>query len=345
MPAEWEAREGTLMAWPVRDEAWLGGLAEARDGFVEVANAISEFERVVMIARPGVDADGYACAADARKRLSSSIEIWELPHDDSWLRDNGPTFLLDGAGNRAAVNWRFNAWGEKYRPYDADDRLAPLILERLGVRRYDAPLVLEGGSIHVDGAGTLLTTEECLLAANRNPGLSQAEIESLLREYLGVTSFIWLDRGLAGDETDGHVDNLACFVRPGLVAMQATSDRRDPNFLSSERNLRILMKASDATGKRLDIVTLEQPPARSHRGEALTLSYINYYPVSGGLIVPTFASSGGQDMALSDEQALGVLRELYPDRKIVPIDGMRIIKGGGNVHCITQQIPAAGGNA
>lgn len=345
MPSEWEPREGTLMAWPVRGEAWLDGLAEARDGFVQVANAISDFERLVMIVRGGRDAEGYEAVADARKRLSSSIEIWELPHDDSWLRDNGPTFLLDAKGNRAGVSWRFNAWGEKYRPYDADDRLAALILERLGVRRFDAPIVLEGGSIHVDGEGTLLTTEECLLAKNRNPELSKAKIEDLLRDFLGVKTFVWLDRGLAGDETDGHVDNLACFVKAGLVAMQATSDKNDPNFANSEKNLALLMKARDAAGRRLDLITIEQPPARTCRGEALTLSYINYYPVSGGLIVPVFASSGGTDMATADQRALGILRELYPDRKIVPIDGMRIIKGGGNVHCITQQIPAAGGKA
>ncbi len=332
------------MAWPVRAEAWLDGLAEARDGYVEVANAISEFERVIMIVRPGTEG-GYDAVADARKRLSSAVELWELPHDDSWLRDSGPTFILDAAGKRAAVNWRFNAWGEKYRPYDADDRLAGVIAERLGARRFDAPLVLEGGSIHTDGEGTLLTTAECLLAKNRNPDLDAADIEALLREYLGVTAFIWLDRGLAGDETDGHVDNLACFVRPGLIAMQATADRADANFANSETNLRILMKAEDAAGRRVDLVTIEQPPARYCRSERLTLSYINYYPVSGGLVVPVFASSGGADMAASDERALAVLRELYPGRKIVPIDGMRIIKGGGNVHCITQQIPAVGGNA
>ncbi len=340
MPAEWEGREATLMAWPVRAEAWLDGLDEARDGFVEVANAISGFERVIMIARGNAEADGYSPFKDARKRLSSAIEVWDLPHDDSWLRDNGPTFLLDEKGGRCGIDWRFNAWGRKYEPYDADDRLASLVLRRMETERVAAPLVLEGGSIHTDGEGTLLVTEECLLARNRNPDLSKADIEDLLREYLGVDTFIWLDRGLAGDETDGHVDNLACFVRPGLIAVQVTSDPEQENYANSARNLAILAEARDYAGRRPQVLKIEQPPARSCRGERLTLSYVNYYPVSGGLVIPVFGRDGDSAMRASDERALSTLREAYPGRKTVAIDGLRIIKGGGNVHCITQQIPA-----
>ena len=328
MPAEWAPRTGTLMAWPIRADAWLDGLEEARAGYTEVANAICEFERLIMIVRPD-------CLGDARKRLSAAIEIWELPYDDSWMRDNGPTFLLDEEGNRAAVNWRFNAWGKKYAPYDADDALAPMILERLGVRRFDAPLVMEGGSIHSDEEGTILTTEECLLNKNRNPELTKAEIEGFLRDYVGARSFVWLKKGLPGDETDGHVDNIACFVAPGRVAVQVTSADSDANadFLSGSR---------DAAGRLLEVLRIPEPPARRCRGETLTLSYINYYPVSGGLLVPVFGGDGDSAARKADDRALSLLREAYPGRKIVAIDGMRIIKGGGNVHCITQQIPAAG---
>jgi len=330
MPAEWALREGTLMAWPVRHEAWLDGLDEAREGFAEVANAIGERERVIMVARPD-------SAADARRRLSSAIEIWELPHDDSWMRDNGPTFLLNGKGERAAVNWRFNAWGGKYAPYEADDALAPLVLERLGVRRFDAPLVMEGGSIHSDGEGTILTTAECLLNPNRNPGLSKTDIEGHLRDYLGARAFVWLDRGLPGDETDGHVDNIACFVAPGVVAVQAASDD-DPAAA-------LLSRAADAAGRTLELLRVPPPPERRCRGEILTLSYINYYPVSGALVVPLFGRDGDSETRAADDKALSILREAYPGRRVVGIDGMKIIKGGGNVHCITQQIPAAGRGA
>ncbi len=327
MPAEWAPREATLMAWPVREAAWLEGLEDARSGYAEVANAVSEFEPLIMIARSD-------CVSDARRRLSSAVEIWEMPHDDSWIRDNGPTFLLDGAGGRSAVNWRFNAWGRKYEPFDADDALAPLVLERMGVRRFDAPLVMEGGSIHVDGAGTLLTTAECLLNPNRNPSLSKVEIEAYLSAFLGVKSFVWLEKGLAGDETDGHVDNVACFVAPGVVAVQVSGP--------DDANAAALSLSVDAAGRRLEVVEIPAPPERRCRGEPLTLSYINYYPVTGALVVPVFGKDGDPAIRAADDRALGILREAYPGRKIVPIDGMRIIKGGGNVHCITQQVPASG---
>ncbi len=342
MPAEWYPRAATLMAWPVRTEAWLDGLDQARDGFTEVAAAIAEFEPLVMVARGEADASGYTAAADARRRLGRNTEIWELPQDDSWIRDNGPTFLVDDRGRRAGVNWRFNAWGRKYDPFDADDALAARILDRLGLRRFDAPLVLEGGSIHVDGQGTLLTTAQCLLAANRNPELSQEKIESFLRDYLTVDTVVWLDRGLSGDETDGHVDNVACFVQPGLVALQVAADADSANHAAMARNAAILAAATDAQGRRLRVVGIPEPPVRACGGETLALSYINFYPVSGGLVVPVFGRDGSADLRRADDRALGILAELYPGRKIVAIDGMKIIKGGGNVHCITQQIPAEG---
>lgn len=340
MPPEWAERELTVMAWPVREDAWLGGLEEARRGYVEVANAIAEFEPVAMVARPGVDGQGYSASADARGRLSPAVEVWELPQDDSWTRDSGPTVLTDASGERLGVDWRFNAWGRKYSPWDADDALASRILERLGIPALKAPLVLEGGSIHVDGEGTLLSTEECLLNPNRNPELSRGEIEDLLRSWLGISTVLWLDRGLWGDETDGHVDNVACFAAAGTVVMQTCGDPSDPDYGRSRENLRRLRGARDAAGRALSIVGIPKPPSRSFGGEPLTLSYINYYPVTGGLVVPTFGSGGDVELESADRRALGILGELYPGRKIVAVDGMKIIKGGGNVHCITQQIPA-----
>jgi agmatine deiminase len=331
MPGEWAPREATVMSWPVRAEAWLDGLEDARRGYAEVANAIAEAERLIMIVRPD-------CASDARARLSSAVEVWELPHDDSWVRDNAPTVIIDGKGGRLGVNWRFNAWGEKYRPYDADDALASRILERLVIPRVDAPLVLEGGSIHSDGEGTILTTEECLLNPNRNPRLTKSDIENHLRRFLGAQSFVWLAKGLPGDETDGHVDNIACFAAPGLVVFQEP----DGGSASSSDAHQRLAASLDARGKKLEVVVVPEPPARFCKGERLTLSYINYYPVRGALVVPVFGRDGDASMRAADERAIGILRELYPGKAIRTIDGMKIIKGGGNVHCITQQIPAAG---
>lgn len=333
MPAEWAPRQGTLMAWPVRAEAWLDGLDEARAGCAEAANAISGAEPVIMVVRP-------ECAAAARKQLSSAVEIWELPHDDSWMRDNGPTFILNPSGERAAVKWRFNAWGRKYAPYDADDALAPLILERMGVRRFDAPLVMEGGSIHSDGEGTILATEECLLNPNRNPALSRTDIEGYLRAYVGAKKILWLKKGIPGDETDGHVDNVACFVEPGVVAVQTQADAA---LSREDDNARALENFRDAAGRSLRVIRIPEPPSRFCRGERLTLSYINYYPVSGALVVPLFGRDGDADARKADDTALGILRDAYPGRKMFGIDGIKIIKGGGNVHCITQQIPAVGG--
>lgn len=344
MPPEWSPRECTLMAWPVRAEAWLDGLEEARDGYTEIAAAISEFENLYMVAHSTADENGYIPYEDARRRLPKVVAVWDFPHDDSWLRDNGPTIVVHQDGRRAGINWQFNAWGEKYYPYEADNALAPLILEKLGIPRYDAPLVLEGGSIHVDGEGTLLTTEECLLAKNRNPSLKKDDIEEYLKSYLSVSTVIWLEKGLWGDETDGHVDNLACFVQPGRVLLQVARDENSPNMRNSMRNLSILKEVRDNRGRQLELVTIVEPPRRFCRGESLTLSYINFYPVSGGLIVPLFGKDGDAELKRADDRALGILREQYPDRKIVPIDGMKIIKGGGNVHCITQQIPKAYSN-
>nr|WP_092071208.1 agmatine deiminase [Dendrosporobacter quercicolus]NSL49434.1 agmatine deiminase [Dendrosporobacter quercicolus DSM 1736]SDM23202.1 agmatine deiminase [Dendrosporobacter quercicolus] len=329
MPAEWEPRERTFMAWPVRTEIWPDGLKEAQEGYARIAREIAAFEEVVMLVQPHL-------ADEAGRMCGAAVEILPMEHDDSWLRDNGPTFLINGQGELAAVNWQFNAWGGKYQPYDQDNAVAGKLLARYGVPVFEAPLVLEGGSIHVDGEGTLMTTEQCLLNKNRNPQLGKREIERLLGQYLAVDVIFWLKQGLAADETDGHVDNVACFVRPGVIAIQACHDPADLNYSASQENLKLLADFTDAQGRRAEVVQIEQPPVRYWRGQRLSMSYLNYYPVNGGIIVPVF----GGDAQATDEAAVRTLQRLYPDRKIVPVDGMPIIKGGGNVHCITQQMPA-----
>ncbi|MDN5303358.1 MAG: agmatine deiminase [Fusobacteriaceae bacterium] len=328
MPAEWEERERTFMEWPCREEIWFDGILEAKQGYANIAKAIAEFEPIVMIVNKE-DED------EARKMCGEKVEILVIEHDDSWVRDNGPTFIKNKDGELRGINWKFNSWGEKYLPYDKDDQVAKKLLNHYGVKSYDAPFVLEGGSIHVDGEGTLLTTEECLLNKNRNPHLTKKDIEDYLNKYLSIEKFIWLKRGLFGDETDGHVDNVACFAKPGVVVLQVCYDKNDPNYEITQENLEILRNFVDAKGRKLEIVEIEQPPARYMNGERLTLSYLNYYPVNGGIILPTF----GGDAKEYDLKAKEILEKVYPDRKVVMIDGMPIIKGGGNVHCITQQMP------
>jgi len=333
MPAEWARHLRTFVAWPVRSSMCHPDHFEnIQDGYSEIVQAIREFEPVTVIVNPG--------ETDRIRRLipvaasTHPVDFLELPHNDSWIRDSGPTILRSPDGHLAGINWQFNAWGGKYSPWDLDDALAPAILDHYGVRRFDAPLVMEGGSFHTDGEGTLLTTEECLLHPNRNPALTREQIERYLRQYLGVAKVIWLKRGLAGDETDGHVDNIACFAAPGKVLIQVCDDPADDNAEITRNNLAILARATDAMGRRLEIVPIRQPPRQDEDGQRLTLSYLNFYFVNDGIILPVFGGATGE----TDEKACATLAGLYPGRRIRRINGLGIISEGGNVHCATQQM-------
>lgn len=329
MPAEWEIHERTIMEWPVKDAlVFPENYQEVAKSYAEVANAIAEFEPVTLLVHEDT-------LEEAKLVCNKKVELLTLPHNDAWCRDNGPTFVWNKEKELAGIDWMFNAWGERFKPYDLDNQVAARILNILNVPYVSADFVLEGGSIHVDGEGTLLTTKECLLNNNRNPLLSQTDIETRLKKYLGIQTVIWLNRGLFGDETDGHVDNVACFVKPGVVIIQACHDTQNPNYEYSQENLNILKEAKDAMGRSLQIVELPQPPRRFYEGVELTLSYMNYYLVNGGLILPVF----GGDAESCDQEVIRILSKLYPERQIVTVDGMGLIKEGGNVHCITQQMP------
>jgi len=328
MPAEWETHERTFIEWPVKESlVWEENFEEVKKGYTQTAKAISEFEPVTVIANEDT-------LEETKKMCGDFAEIIVIPHNDAWVRDNGPTFVFDKDKRLFGVNWKFNAWGEKYKPYDLDDKAAGEILSYYGVPKLDAPIVLEGGSIHVDGEGTLLTTEECLLNPNRNPSLSREEIEDVLKKFLGVSKIIWLKKGLFGDETDGHVDNAACFASPGKVVMQVCRDKKDPNYEITMENLEILKNSLDAKGRRIEVIEIEQPPARFYRGQRLTLSYLNFYFANGGIVLPIF----GGDAERTDRAAVETLQKVFPERKIATVDGMLLIKEGGNVHCITQQM-------
>lgn len=331
MPPEWAKHERTFISWPVKASMCFPDNHEAVcRGYADIIRAMASFEPVTVVVNPD--------ELETVERLVSgpNVELLPIGHSDAWLRDNGPTFLLDGEGRLAGVNWKFNAWGGKYAPWDLDDEVAPKILDHLSVKRFDAPLVMEGGSIHTDGEGTLLTTEECLLNPNRNPELSREEIEEELRRYTGAEKIIWLKRGLSGDETDGHVDNIACFAAPGKVIIQVCDDPEDENYEITAENVRILEEATDAKGRKLEIVKIAQPPRVDGEDGRLTLSYLNFYFVNGGIILPVFGGTAAE----TDRLAEAKLTELFPDRRIATVDGMAVITEGGNVHCTTQQMPA-----
>ena len=330
MPAEWEAHNACYIAWPCRPRTWRGFYAEAKATYAAVARAVSRFEPVVMLASPPL-------VGEVRDSLGPEFEIVAMELDDSWIRDNGPIFVRRPDGQRAVVNFRFNGWGRKF-PWENDNEVPVRLAERLGLRRYDAPMVLEGGAISVDGKGTLLTTEQCLLNANRNPCMSRARIERLLADYLGIRKVIWLGRGLKGDVTDGHVDGVACFAAPGVVVAAYPTDLSDPNRAALADNLARLETATDAKGKSIEVVTLPQPRPRTWHGLPLTPTYVNHYLTNGAVIVPTFG-------ILEDRIALATLRALHPGREVVGVRATNLELGGGAVHCITLQRPIGrGGN-
>ncbi|NRD77848.1 agmatine deiminase [Bacillus sp. BRMEA1] len=351
MPGEFEYHDGCWMIWPERTDNWRNGAKPAQHAFVDVAKAISEFEPVTMC----VNQHQYV---NARHMLPDYVRVVEMATNDAWMRDVGPTFVVhDGTGDIRGVDWAFNAWGGLidglYFPWDEDDRVAEKICDLEGKDRYRLNnFVLEGGSIHVDGEGTVITTEECLLSSGRNPSLSKQEIEETLKEYLGAEKVIWLKRGIYLDETNGHVDNICNFVRPGEVVLAWTDDESDPQYEISKECYEILTNEFDAKGRKLTVhklylpspilITKEESEGVDTvdgtlprvEGDRLAASYANYYTANGGVVIPQFNDP-------SDEKALALFSELYPERKVVGVYAREILLGGGNIHCITQQQPLA----
>ncbi len=327
MPAEWSRHAGTFMEWPIKEALWPEPFEEIIEAYTDIVRKIADFEPVILVVKP-------EAASEAKRYCGSCAKILEIQHDDSWMRDNGPTFVVNSSGEIAGINWRFNAWGGKY-PCENDNLVAPKVLNTIEVPYFDAPFIMEGGSIHVDGEGTLITTEECLLNKNRNPHMTKADIEKELKRHLGVEKIIWLKKGLFCDDTDGHIDNVACFARPGTIIIQTSSDPKNPNYERSQDNLRTLQNETDAKGRKLEIIQIEQPGESTYESLYLTLSYVNFYFVNGGVIMPVF----GGKFSETDKMAEEVMKKTFPDRKIVTVNGMSIIRGGGNVHCLTQQMP------
>ncbi len=347
MPGEFERHKGCWMLWPERPDNWRMGGKPAQQAFTDVAIAISKFEPVTM----GANHRQYATA---RSMLPEHIRVVEISNNDSWMRDSGPTFVIDGKGNVRYVDWIFNAWGGLngglYFPWDLDCAVALKVGEVENIDRYAAPFVLEGGAIHVDGEGTLIVTEECLLNPNRNPFLSKEEIENHLRNYLNVEKIIWLDKGVSEDETDGHVDNLCCYVRPGVVALTWTDDKNDPQYEISFDAYERLSNATDAKGRKFEVHKIHQPTPMTISteesafvdavdgtlpriaGDRMAGSYINFYIANRGIVAPLFDDP-------ADQVAIDILKQLFPDRDVIGVKAREILLGGGNIHCITQQQP------
>lgn len=322
MPAEWEPHAGCLMAWPSRPDLWGHRLADAKRDYAAVAAAIAECEPVLMVCNPGL-------SNEVRDLCGAGVTAIEIPINDSWSRDSGPAFVRSDAGDIAVVGFGFNAWGNRWHPHDDDARLSERIADLLELPFYRAPFVLEGGSFFVDGQGTVVTTEQCLLDPNRNPHLDRNQIERGLCDFLGASTVVWLPFGHSLDTgpsgTDGHVDGVLQYVAPGRVMLEAVADPESPEHLRGLANLERLTAARDAAGRSFDIEILDPGPDA-------TVSYANHYLANGAVIVPISGEA-------ADGPALARLREIHPDRRVVGVPGEAIAFGGGGPHCITQQIP------
>ncbi|MEM1294326.1 MAG: agmatine deiminase family protein [Verrucomicrobiota bacterium] len=319
MPGEWERHQGTIMVF-VPAQNWKGyGLEDARKEWASVANTVSQFEPVTMVVNP-------PDKAIAGKMLSSKIKKLYLPVNDGWARDSGPMFLKGPNQERRVAGFTFNGWGAKFPPYDDDALLKARLAAHFRSEMYVSPVVVEGGGVLQDGEGTVITTEECLLHRNRNPRMKKADVEQALKDYLGAKKVIWIAKGLTPDPiTNGHVDGIAAFVKPGVVLLHRTDRRLDPNYKRLKDAKERLLETKDAKGRSLKVIDV---PLADH------VAHMNFYICNGAVIVPT------ENNPKADEPALEVLRESFPNRQVIGVSGVILSKGGGGVHCITQQIPA-----
>jgi agmatine deiminase len=337
MPPEWSPQEAVWLSWPVDDPRHWGGAKRdlMRRKFAEIAAAISRHE-IVRINAPATDHDVILTACNKAKAVPEHVQLFDHPHNDVWCRDHGPIFVKNQfSGEVAVTDWDFNAWGGKFPPWDLDDTIPARVAEALGKRVFKGGMILEGGAIEVNGAGHLLTTEAVLLNPNRNPQLQRDEIEQLLRDGLGVSEILWLRQGIEGDDTDGHIDDLARFVDEKTIL--ACIDKSSPNKEILAENLAMLRSFSGPGNRAFEVVEIPLPEACEVPGwrlPVLPASYVNFLIVNGGVLVPTFRQ------ARNDDRALGMIRELFPDRQVTGIDCLELVEEGGTLHCISQQQPA-----
>ena len=335
MPAEWEPHEATWLSWPHKEESWPGAFEPVPAIFVEITRHLAESELVrINVA----DQDAAARVRELLRRGGVNLDAVRfhlIPTNDAWARDHGPVYVIRETGGlreRAIVDWGYNAWGNKYPPYDLDDVVPQRIAELSREVLFQPGIVMEGGSFDVNGRGTLLTTESCLLNPNRNPDASREQIEWYLREYLGVNRILWLGEGIVGDDTDGHIDDLSRFVGPNTVITAIEADPTDENYIALRENLARLKAMTDQDGRKLRVVTMPMPGPIYFDGQRLPASYANFYIANCTVILPTFGHE-------NDVRAIEILQGLYPDRRVVGIDCTDLVWGLGAVHCVTQQQP------
>ena len=336
MPAEWEPHRGTWLSWPHKEASWPGKFTPVPAVFARMIGELVAHEEV------HINVGGADMESDVRDVLARAgvprarVFFHHIPTNDAWCRDHGPVFIQrdrDGGREQAIVDWGFNAWGGKYPPFDLDDVVPTRIGAELGLRVFAPGIVMEGGSLDVNGRGTLLTTESCLLNPNRNPRLDRREIERYLEDYLGVRRILWLGDGIVGDDTDGHVDDLTRFTDPRTVVTVVEDDPADPNYAPLRDNLERLRSMRDQDGEPFRIVTLPMPRPLEHEGQRLPASYANFYIANGVVLLPTYDPE-------RDETARITLQELFPTRRVVGIDCTDLVWGLGAFHCVSQQWPA-----
>jgi agmatine deiminase len=337
MPAEWEPHRATWLTWPRPDGISFPGKYETVPPvYAELIRHLTEVEEVnINVWDAEMEAWVRALLLKDKTPLHR-VHFHHFPAYEPWCRDHGPIFLVrerNGARDRAVVDWDYNAWGGKYPPFDLDDAIPRHVASLRGLPLFSPGMILEGGSIEVNGCGTLLTTTACLLNPNRNPRLSQVEIEKRLRDYLGVRQVLWLGEGIAGDDTDGHIDDLSRFIKPTTLVTVVEEDPADANYQVLRENLERLQHCKDPQGKKFRIVPLPMPGYLEHEGRRLPASYANFYIANGLVLVPTFRQK-------NDRVALEILRREFTDRRVIGIDSTELIWGLGSFHCITQQEPA-----
>lgn len=335
MPAEWEPQEAVWLSWPHRRATWPGAFRPIPAVFARIAAEVSLRQKVRINAAPSLFARARARIRSAGARMEN-VEFYPNPTNDAWCRDHGPIFVRnDRTGEVAVTHWRYNSWGGKYPPFDRDGRIPARVARALRLRRFASRCVLEGGSIDVNGRGLLLTTESCLLNPNRNPGMSREDLESVLGSMLGVSRVIWLGEGIAGDDTDGHVDDLTRFVGDEAVVTAVEKNTRDINHGPLLENLERLRSVRAPSGRRLRVVELPMPAPVRFRRVRLPASYANFLVVNGAVLMPSFRQ------ARSDREAAEVLAHCFPGRQVVPVDCLELVWGLGTLHCVSQQQPAS----
>ena len=335
MPAEWEQQEAVWLAWPHNPETWPGSVLEdVRESYARIVGILSADQAVRVLADDPDAEAGARSLLGSRGVGLSSVSFLQVPTCDTWIRDYGPTFVVNDDRRRLAmVVWEFNAWGGKYEDLLGDNGIPALLNAQLGLEAFEAGLVLEGGSIEVNGRGLVLTTEQCMLHSNRNPRLGRGDLDTRLHDYLGAPEVLWLGEGIAGDDTDGHVDDIARFVSPDTVVCCLEPDPADVNHRALRDNYERLTRFRDRSGKGLRVVVLPMPRPVIAEGERLPASYANFYIGNRSVVVPVFDDP-------NDGPALETLRGCFPGRRVVGVDSRSMIRGLGAIHCCTQQQPA-----